>query len=157
TWGREGPLVGKVVLFGGAYRAARDQHTTSIGPLSGVQILAQAIESDLNGRGIRELNEIVAFSLDIALGVLLAWVHHRLEGRAALALWASLGAMPILCLSASLIAFNTLALCFNFVPVVVSVLIHQLYEMGHGLSHPERSLSAEAPVRRRRKASAERL
>jgi hypothetical protein len=40
----------------------------------------------------------------------------------------SLVLVPVLCLAGSLAAFSTLALWFNFVSVVVSVLIHQFYE-----------------------------
>jgi CHASE2 domain-containing sensor protein len=127
-WKESSPIRDKIVLLGGDYRAARDTHVTPVGTMNGVQILAQAIESDLNGLGIRTVNEVFAFVLETVLGLFLAWVLHRLDDRLTLVLVISLIAMPVLSIVGSYFAFKTFALWFNFVPVVVSVLIHQLYE-----------------------------
>jgi hypothetical protein len=126
-WHDSGPLVGKIVLLGGTYRAARDVHATPVGSLNGVQIMAQAIESELHGGGIRPVDEGLMFGFDLLLGAFLAWVHLRLHDRETLALSISLLVMPLLCLVASYIVFSTLGLWFNFATVVVSVLIDQLH------------------------------
>ncbi len=127
-WKTNGPLKGRIALLGGNYRAARDAYVTPVGPMQGVQILAQAIESETHHGGIRPVNEWLAFLVEILSGVLLVAVHHRLHARPGRALILSVVLMPGLVLASSLIAFSTLALWFNFVPVVVSVLIHQLWE-----------------------------
>lgn len=127
-WRANGPLAGRIALLGGYYRAARDVYGTSVGPMNGVQILAQAIESEMHHGGIRPINHWLAIGLEILSGVLLVAVHHRLHARPGRALIVSLVLMPILVLASSLIAFSTLALWFSFVPVVISVLIHQLWE-----------------------------
>ena len=126
-WSQRGPLVGKIVLLGGHYRAARDTHVTPIGSMSGVQIVAQAIQSELGGGGIRMLNEGISLALDIALGFLLVAIHRRLHHRVGLAVLVTFGLFPILCLLASYVAFSTFGLWFNFAAVVTSVLIDQLY------------------------------
>lgn len=126
-WHDSGPLVGKIVLLGGTYRAARDVHATPVGPMNGVQIMAQAIESELHGGGIRAVHEGLMFAFDLLLGSLLALLHYRLHDRTTLALAISLLLMPLLCLLASYLVFSTLGLWFNFAAVVVSVLIHQLH------------------------------
>jgi len=126
-WSERGPLVGRIVLLGGHYRAARDSHVTPIGSMSGVQIVAQAVQSELGGGGIRMVNEGISLALDIALGFLLVAIHRRLHDRVGLALLISLGLFPILCLLASYVAFSTFGLWFNFAAVVTSVLIDQLY------------------------------
>jgi CHASE2 domain-containing sensor protein len=128
AWGTSGPFVNKIVLLGGDYRAARDSYVTPVGEMTGLQILAQAIESDLNGGGIREFNKGVAFVLDLALGFFVLWVHYVLANRITPAVLVSLVAIPLLSLIASFIAFKSWAFWFNFVPVIVSALIHQLYE-----------------------------
>ena len=126
-WSERGPLTNRIVLLGGNYRAARDSHVTPIGSVSGVQIMAQAILSELGGGGIHTLHEGIAFTLDVALGLLLVGVHRRLHDRVGLALLISLGLFPMLCLIASYVAFSTFSLWFNFAVVVTSVLIDQLY------------------------------
>ena len=127
-WATAGPLRDRIVLVGGDYRAARDRHATPIGERSGLQLLAQSIESELQHRGIRTLNWAIAFVLDLVAGFLLVAVHLRFERRPAITLVTSLVLMPVLALVSSRIAFATLSLWFNFVPLVVSVVIHQLYE-----------------------------
>jgi CHASE2 domain len=127
-WQTNGPLTGKIVLLGGAYRPARDTQVTPVGTMNGVQIMAQAIESELHGGGIRPLNEGLALALDFVSGWILVLIQYRFRDRLALALAISLLVIPLLCLVGSYVAFSTLALWFNFVPVVVSVLIHELYE-----------------------------
>jgi CHASE2 domain-containing sensor protein len=126
-WQDNGPLVGKIVLLGGDYRAARDTYVTPVGSMSGLQIMAQAIESELHGGGIRPIHEGLMFAFDLLLGALLAWVHYRLHDRPTLALTISLGATPLLCLVASYLVFSTLGRWFNFLTVVVSVVIDRLH------------------------------
>src|SRR5262249_14189611 len=42
-WATNGPLREQIVLLGGNYRAARDTQVTPVGPMQGVQLMAQAI------------------------------------------------------------------------------------------------------------------
>lgn len=124
-WGVRGPLTGKVVILGGCYRAARDSHVTPVGRMLGLQLMAQAIETELGG-GIRAFNHVLELILDLLCGVALVVIHQRF--RLFWALVISLVAIPVLCLIGSLAAFSTMARWLNFAPVVLGVLIHQLYD-----------------------------
>lgn len=126
AWATVGPLKNKVVLVGGTYRAARDEYITPVGAMPGVQLVAQAVESEIHGGGIRPLAHWLMTILEIASGILLVWINYRF--RMATALMLSLVAMPLFSLFASLVAFSSLAFWFNFVPTLVGVWIHELID-----------------------------
>ena len=128
VWGTQGLLTQKIVLLGGYYRQARDTEATAIGSISGLQINAQAIESELHGGGIRPMNRWLEFTFDLLAGCVIVIVNYRLRTRLARALGLSVLLVPVLCLVASFLAFSAFALWFNFVPVVVSVIVHQFYQ-----------------------------
>lgn len=123
----KGILNNKIVLLGGAFRAARDEYITPVGPRLGVEIIAQAVESDLQDGGIRPANEILMLILEILGGVSLVFLHYRLKSKVGLALILSLFAIPIAALIFSYIAFSSLALWANFIPILVAILIHELH------------------------------
>ena len=125
AWRTNGPFRNKIVLLGGFYRAARDVHVTPVGQMAGVQLMAQAIESELSGGGIRLTNELVGISLDIMAGILLVLLHYHFPRKAFVL---NLAAVPIFSLFASYIAFSTMSRWFNFVPIALGVLIHELHE-----------------------------
>jgi len=124
-WASRGPLRDKVVLLGGMYRAARDQYATPIGPMSGVELNAQVVESELVGGGIRPPSETVVFLSYFLGSVLLVLINHRLGLRAGVLV--SLAALPVLALVASLLSFSSLAMWFRFLPVLIGLLVHQVY------------------------------
>src|SRR5262249_37760019 len=64
-WKKQGPLQGKIVLLGGTFHHARDQYVTPLGPMTGVELMAQAIETELSGGGIRFTNELLMVLMDI--------------------------------------------------------------------------------------------
>ena len=72
------------------------------------------------------MNHVIAIILDIAAGLTLVLIHHLFSIRTALGL--SLIAIPVLSFCGSYLAFTTLAWWVNFVPMIVGVLIHQLYD-----------------------------
>jgi CHASE2 domain-containing sensor protein len=138
--GTQGPFTGKIVVFGGNYKAARDTQRTPLGVWPGMNVIAQAIESDLHGGGIHAQEEWTAIGLDVAIGLVLVIVNYwimsrRWRRRLGISLAVSLLGIPLLCLVASLIAFSTSAFWFNFVPVTVSVLIHEFYEHAKEYQH----------------------
>jgi CHASE2 domain-containing sensor protein len=127
-WAAHGLLTDRIVLLGGYYAAAHDVQPTPVGPMSGVQILAQAVASELHGGGIRPVNEVLAFVLELAAGFLLVAISERLRNRLGLALLAGAVLIPLICIFGSYFAFSTSARWFNFVPVIASVMIHEAYE-----------------------------
>jgi CHASE2 domain-containing sensor protein len=125
-----GPLKDKVVLLGGYYRAGRDFYVTPVGQMAGLQLMAQAVESELGG-GIRPATEALAVVLDVLAGLFIVVVNNRL--RPAIALVVSLTAIPVLALIGSFMTFATLAWWVSFVPVTVGALIHELHH--HALEY----------------------
>jgi CHASE2 domain-containing sensor protein len=123
-WRTNGPLKGKVVLLGGYYRASRDFYVTPVGRMAGVQLMAQAVESELHG-GIRTANHLAAFALDVLAGLIVVLIQHRFRLLPALVI--SLVAIPCLSFIGSFLAFSTLAWWVSFAPVTAGVLVHELY------------------------------
>jgi len=126
AWGQNGIFKDKIVLVGGLYHEARDTHATPIGQMSGVQLMAQVIESELRHGGIQPFREYAALGLDLLLGTAVVFLHSFFRLRTALIL--NLLAIPVLSLVGSYVAFSSLSRWFNFVPVVIGVLIHELYD-----------------------------
>lgn len=125
-WANNAPVRDAIVLVGGAYRAARDEYVTPVGSMFGVELIAQAIESDLRGGGIREVNRITAMALELAMSMFLLYVNWRFPGRYTAAI--SIVTIIVLSFLGSFLAFNALAYWFNFTAVLVSMWIHALWE-----------------------------
>jgi CHASE2 domain-containing sensor protein len=99
---------------------------TPSGMTSGVQLMAQLVESELQGRGISQLNELLMIVFDFAAWIALVAIYYFC--RLPVALWLSIFAIPLFSLAGSLFAFSSLAYWADFAPVIVAVLIHQLYD-----------------------------
>jgi CHASE2 domain-containing sensor protein len=127
-WSVQGPLTGKIVLLGGLFHAARDEYVTPVGPMAGVELMAQAVESDLRGSGIRVANHILMLVMEILIGAAMVIIYSYFSFKRALLV--SLIGIPVLSLLASLVAFSALAYWTDFAPVLVAVVIHQLYDHG---------------------------
>jgi len=127
-WAQQGPLTGKIVLLGGTYRAARDEYVTPIGLRTGVELMAQAIETELQGGGIRSANHWLMLVLEILVGLALVTLHYYFYSSLEWVMTLSIVAIPVLTCLCSWLAFNTFSLWASFIPIVVSVVIHQLYD-----------------------------
>jgi CHASE2 domain-containing sensor protein len=149
-WKEKSPLRGAIVLVGGTYRAARDAYVTPVGTRYGVELIAQAIESDLQGGGIREINWIMAVLLDFAAGAILIFLNWRFTGRGSV--YVNLVAIVVLSLAASFLAFNAVAYWLNFTAVLLGIWIHLLWESSQEKRHLRREL--EEYRRREREAGA---
>lgn len=125
-WKEKSPFRGKIVLLGGSFRAGRDVYTTPLGMTTGIQLMAQAVESELQGRGIYHSNKFLMILFDFVAWIALVAVYYFC--RLSVALWTSIVAIPLLSLTGSLFAFSSLAYWADFAPVVLGVLIHQLYD-----------------------------
>jgi CHASE2 domain-containing sensor protein len=125
-WKEKSPFRDKIVLLGGSYRTARDIHMTPLGVTTGVELGAQAVESELQGSGIHEVNKLLMILFDFVAWIALVAIYYFC--RLAIALWISLVGIPILSLMGSLFAFSSLAYWADFAPIIIGVLIHQLYD-----------------------------
>ncbi len=149
AWGEAGPLTGKIVLLGGLYRAARDEYLTPVGPRAGVELVAQAVESDLSGGGIRTTNEALMVALEILGGVVMVFLYSRCRLGTALAL--SLIGIPFLALFFSFTSFSSVGRWASFVPTMVAVLLHQLHH--HAVEYRRLYLQAAEVSRSRWRGS----
>lgn len=125
-WAANSPFKGRIVLLGGAYRAARDVYVTPVGPRRGVEIVAQAIESELAGGGLRPINHWIALAIDIIAGLGLIWLNRKFHGQFVLLINALF--IVVASLLGSYLSFSAFAYWFNFTAVLVSVWIHVLWE-----------------------------
>lgn len=132
--GERGPLRNKIVLLGGLYPASRDQHYTATGTRYGVELLAYAVESDLQGRSIRPPGRYVVWFGELLVGFALVVVHARFGARPK-RLRYTIVAIPFLALLASLFVFSSLALWAVFLPTLLAVLFQQLHEDVHQYSN----------------------
>jgi CHASE2 domain-containing sensor protein len=126
AWQDQGVLNGKIVLLGGFYRASRDAYTTPLGSMEGTVLMAQAIESELRGGGVRHPPKILAFVLHTLAGFALVFLHKLYRPNVALLL--NLIALPVLPVGLSLLVFQTGAHWVSFVMMPVVILLQQLYE-----------------------------
>ena len=119
-------LSGRVVLLGGTFREGRDAHRTPVGELSGVETWAHAIETELRNEGVEEVGAIWLTLADAAIALVIMWLHHFVGGRAAFL--TIIFVAPLAMVGLSLILFRAAGLLLTFVPVVVAILIHQLWD-----------------------------
>src|SRR4029453_18448294 len=87
-WKDKSPFRDKVVLVGGSFRAGRDVYSTPLGMTSGVQLIDQVVESELQGRGISEFNKFLMVIFDFAAWIALVAVYYFC--RLSVALWISM-------------------------------------------------------------------
>lgn len=123
----DGPLKDKIVILGGDY-AAQDEHDTPLGWSLGSEVLAQMIETELQGGGRSPASTPAILLLEVVDGFILLVLFRVLSWGKALLVGAF--ALPLLALLCSLVAFWSLAHWAYFVPILLLVFFHQLYERG---------------------------
>jgi CHASE2 domain-containing sensor protein len=147
-WAENSPLRDTIVILGGTYRAARDEYITPVGPRYGVELVAQAVASELQGGGIRTLNWILATAMDMINGLILIYLNWRFPGSLAGVL--NIAAIIVMSIVGSLVAFGAVAYWFNFSAVLVGLWIDILWHQAHERRH----LRAELEQLRRAQGSA---
>jgi CHASE2 domain-containing sensor protein len=138
-------LDGKIVLLGGLFHASRDEYTTPVGRMAGVELMAHVIESELQGGGFQHPKAIYMIVLSIAggIGILLLFIRYGLTKGCLFSILAIIIIAPIL----SFVAFRSFAYTLYFLPVLFAVLVHQLYSQAHYYQHESlHQLSRKAPV-----------
>ncbi len=123
-------LQDRIVLIGATFRASRDVYRA---PWSGedqqwfgVEVMANVVEAELRGAGIRPISFVSMMLIELLVGLSIVWICHHLSLGPALLLnigVASMGA-PL----ASLLVFSTFAYWGSFLPFLTATLLQQLYE-----------------------------
>ena len=121
-------LKDKIVLIGGKFSAARDVYMTPLGEMAGVELIALAIESDFGG-GIRETQKWLEKLADLVVGSLIVFVYFYYRRRPRFALMLSLVGVPLVATAFSLLLFRTAAYWFNFMPIIIGMVLHQMLEL----------------------------
>lgn len=129
NWPANSPIGKKIVLLGGSYLDL-DRHDTPLGWMSGLNVMANVIETELVTKleaGTHKApNKIAVFVLEVFEGFVLILLFHIVRLRIALLL--SLLVIPVLSIFCSLIAYGTWAHFWHFVPILIGLIIYELYE-----------------------------
>jgi CHASE2 domain-containing sensor protein len=119
----------KFVLIGGSFAAARDNYLTPLGEMAGVELIGNAIESDLRGN-IKSASWLTLKLTDLIMGSLVVLAFFIWEDSSGIALVTSLllGLIPLVLAA---VFFYGVATWLNVAPVVVGMVIHQMLEGSH--------------------------
>ena len=120
-------FVNKIVLIGGTYRDF-DRHFTPIGELPGVAVLANAVDTELQGGGVKASPRWVLFGLEFIASALLVLLFHQYAVRPGIALAWGVPLTLALSLVFSFFSFHTFSRFVNFAPTLLAVLIFEVYE-----------------------------
>jgi CHASE2 domain-containing sensor protein len=116
-----------IVLIGGTYGMARDEYLTPLGKMAGVELLANAIETEIN-RGIGALSPWALILLDLVMGTLIVLIYFLLPGKPLAAMLSSILVAFAVPLLIGLISFYGLTVFLNFAPIMLGMVVHQMYE-----------------------------
>jgi CHASE2 domain-containing sensor protein len=124
-WPAASPIKRKIVLLGGSY-LGEDRHDTPIGRLTGQEIIANVVETELAGGGHKVPSEGVLFLLELFEAFVLIVVFHVM--RLGYTLAVSILLIPVMALLCSELAYGNLREFPQFAVVVTGLLVFELYE-----------------------------
>lgn len=123
-WQSDSPIKDKIVLIGGGYSAA-DEHDTPLGWMLGVEVLANAVETELHGGGLPPPSPILVTALSGLIGLFLLMLFQHFTPLKGFLL--SFLLIPLTGMLASLAVFRTLAFWAYFAPIPLAVLVQEIY------------------------------
>jgi CHASE2 domain-containing sensor protein len=125
NWPTASPIRGKIVLLGGSY-LGQDRHDTPIGQLTGLEVMANVIETELSGGGYKAPSRAILFLLELFEAFVLILLFHILRLRWAL-VW-SLVLIPLMAVVCSTFAYGDKHHFIQFALVLLGLLVFELYE-----------------------------
>jgi CHASE2 domain-containing sensor protein len=130
-----GYLTGKIVLIGGEFEDARDTYPSPVRhePISGVELNAQAIESDLNPsmKPIKELHCLLPLFADIVMGILFVWIFWFIldylptRGGPRVVLFICATVLTVVFAIFSSWVLFKFSVWMSFIPILIGANIHQ--------------------------------
>jgi hypothetical protein len=123
-WQNNELIKDKIVLIGGSYN--EDSSQTPLGRLWGVEIIANVIETELNGGGLKPPGFLVTSLFAAFDGLLLLLLFHVFSWQRAFLI--GLVSIVILSFICSLIAFGTFSYWILYTPIMLGVLLTELYD-----------------------------
>src|ERR1017187_3421960 len=120
------PLQGKIVLLGGAYRAARDAYPTPLSYQDGVDIIANTVDMNLPGnKELRDTPVWLKLAGYIEGVVLLAGLYFVSR---TWSLLIGLLVTPVFALLLNWLAFQWAGTFVSFVPCFAGIVVHEIVE-----------------------------
>jgi CHASE2 domain-containing sensor protein len=120
------PLLGKIVLLGGAYRAARDTYPTPMRYMDGVDIIANSVDANLPGnKGLAD-SPVWLYVWGYVEGVALLVGLYFVSRTWSLIILVVTG--PVYALVVNWLAFQWAGAFVSFVPCFVGIVIQQIVE-----------------------------
>lgn len=126
-WKDNTVLRNKIVLLGGSY-LDEDVYATPVGEMSGVEILANIVETELRGGGTKPPSTLAVVLLQLFDGVLLISLFQLAPWRKAALL--SLPFILVLSFLCSLLTYWSFAHWAFFAPVMLGVVATELFDKG---------------------------
>jgi len=127
-WMKEGPLTNRIVLLGGDYNAS-DEHLTPLGWMLGVEVLANIVETEMGGGGMRPPNKYLLMVLAAMNAIILLVLFNVLRLRHALLV--TIISTPILSLGCSYLLSGSFFHWVYFTLIILFVLTHLLATKVH--------------------------
>ena len=112
----------KIIVVGGTFKISRDFYATPKGAMSGVEIVANSIDTLLNAKRVKPLNHVLELMFEIIMVLVMTGIFVKLEPLKATVV--SLVSIAPLSLAGSAFAFTRLSCWVNFIPTAVSIFIH---------------------------------
>jgi CHASE2 domain-containing sensor protein len=131
--GEEQPIAelkGRLVLLGGTYRDF-DRHYTPIGLIPGMLVLANAIQTELDGDAVPAHPKWALFLLEFAAGAVLVVFLHFANFSAGRMLLLGVPAAIGLSVALSVVTFHSFSRITAFVPTLLGILIFELLQHVH--------------------------
>jgi CHASE2 domain-containing sensor protein len=119
-------LCHKIVLLGGSYRDY-DRHFTPLGKLVGVEVLANAIETQASGNEVRAHEPWMLFMLDFVAASMLVLLFHLFPASVENYFAFALVLTVLIALFFSFVAFHSLSRFADFWPTLLAVLLFEFY------------------------------
>jgi len=126
SWEKNALLTGKIVLIGGSY-LGDDVHVTPLGQMAGVEVIANVVETELRGGGLKSPGRLTIGLLLFFEGFLLIALFQLFTRKKALFL--TLPVVVILALACSLLSYGTLSRWAIFVPIMLGVVAAECIDM----------------------------
>jgi CHASE2 domain-containing sensor protein len=112
----------KIILIGGSFEESRDFYITPKGRLSGIEIIANSIESILHGNPIKPISHILELIFELLVIFVISYFFFRFTSLKA-SILCFLSIIPLAIIGSAL-AFSNFSHWLNFIPAWMSVIIH---------------------------------
>jgi CHASE2 domain-containing sensor protein len=126
-WASHSPIEGRIVLLGGEF-GSFDRHETPLGRMPGVEIMANAIETELSGGGHHPPSSLVLILLLAVEGLVPVLIFHKFESEVIKPLALSVAVMTIISLAFSILVYHSVTQLPYFLFMFFVMLIYQGFE-----------------------------